>query len=134
MKMGVSKDVYHKLLSYAEDAVPSEACGLLAGNDAVVKAFYPMTNSDASSEHYSMIPEEQFSAVKDMREKGLQMLAIWHSHPETPARMSEEDIKLAYTPELAYLILSLAEPSCPSLKGYRMNDGIPVELSVEVMS
>lgn len=133
MKLKITGKVYQQLVSFAEDAVPDEACGLLAGNESVISVFHPMTNSDASSEHYSMIPEEQFAAIKDMRAKGLEMIAIWHSHPATPARMSEEDIRLAYTPGLAYLILSLEIPSSPSLKAYRMGDAGPMEVTLEVL-
>ena len=43
-----------------------------------------------------MDPKEQLKAIKDMRANGLTPLGNWHSHPETPARPSQEDIRLAY--------------------------------------
>ncbi len=132
MKLIISKSIYAELIKAAEDAAPLEACGLLAGKGSDIDKFYEMTNADASPEHFTMLPEEQFTAIKDMRVNGIEMLAIWHSHPETPPRMSEEDIKLAYTPGIVHVILSLAEKSNREIKGYQVNDGVPQQIDVEI--
>ena len=61
--------------------------------------------------------------VKDLRAKGIELLAIYHSHPETPARPSEEDIRLALTPNVSYIIISLAGET-PDVKSFRIKDGM----------
>ena len=81
-----------------------------------------MTNADHSSEHFSFIPQEQFAAVKYARNNGLKVLANWHSHPSTPSRPSQEDIRLANDPNILYLILSLAEAE-PVLNAFRIIKG-----------
>lgn len=134
MTLMVLKEVYTQLLLAAEAEAPNEACGLLAGKDGLITTFYRLTNADASPEHYSMIPEEQFAASKAMRNAGLRMLAIWHSHPASPARMSDEDLKLAFTPDMAYLILSLARPDAPTLCGYEVIDGKPLKIDVQIQN
>jgi len=116
----------------ARKAAPMEACGLLGGKDGQATEFYELTNADASGEHYSMPPREQFAAVKDMRGKDARMLAIWHSHPTTPARMSEEDLRLAYTPGAVYVILSLATPDKPDIRGFVVNSGAPAQIDIAV--
>jgi proteasome lid subunit RPN8/RPN11 len=70
-----------------------------------------------------MDPKEQFAVVKDLRAKGLAMLGIYHSHPETPARPSEEDIKLALTPDVSYLIISLVDMDNPVVKSFKISSG-----------
>ena len=60
------------------------------------------------------------------------MLCVWHSHPATPARMSAEDLRLAYTPDVAYLITSLAVDDAESLRGYDVNDGEPHEIEIVI--
>jgi len=90
-------------------------------------------NTDAAAEHYNMAPEEQFAVVKDMRSRGLRMLAIWHSHPVTPARMSEEDLRMAYTPNVVYVIVSLADPENPDIKGFTVADGVPTPVEIEIV-
>lgn len=130
MQLTVETGVYDAMLAAAGRAAPQEACGLLGGRDERATEFYALTNADASGEHYTIPPEEQFAAIKDMRGKGVRMLAIWHSHPTTPARMSEEDLRLAYTPDVVYLILSLAEPGTPELRGFVLHDGPPREVGI----
>ena len=126
----LTKKVFETMFDAARKAAPLEACGLLAGTGERVTRCYVLTNADASPEHYSMKPEEQFAAVKDMRAAGLKMLGIWHSHPASPARMSTEDMRLAYTPDIVYVILSLAEPRAPSIRAFVVRDSTVHETPV----
>lgn len=130
--LSVPSSIVAQLKVRASDEMPNEACGMLAGVDGVVEHFYPMTNADASPEHYTLIPREQFDAVKDARARGLKFLAVWHSHPATPARMSDEDIRLAHATDVYYLILSLAVPESEALRGFEMIDGQPQEITVTI--
>ncbi|MFO7999726.1 MAG: M67 family metallopeptidase [Marinilabilia sp.] len=103
----IKKDVYDRILETARSGLPNETCGYLAGKDNLITLCYPLTNMDHSPDHYSFDPEEQFEAMKDARRKGLDIIANFHSHPETPARPSGEDIKLAYDPNIIYGIVSM---------------------------
>lgn len=132
VRLTIERHACDAMLLAARKAAPLEACGLLGGKDGRATQFYELTNCDMSGEHYSMEPEEQFAAVKDMRAKGVGMLAIWHSHPASPARMSEEDLRLAYTPDVAYLILSVMNPAKPDLRGFIVNDNNPVEIGINI--
>jgi len=97
----------------AETEMPNECCGYLGGShsgaDVAVSIRFPMTNVDASPEHFSFDPKEQFAAVKAARTEGYELVANYHSHPETPARMSTEDIRLANDTSIIYLIYSVAD-------------------------
>ncbi len=115
----ISKNVFELLTEHARQGLPHEVCGYLAEKDGRIIAHYKLTNMDASADHFSMKPEEQFAAVKDIRRKGLKLAASYHSHPQTPARPSEEDIKLAYDPEISYVIISMAERE-PDMKSFRI--------------
>lgn len=118
----ISKSDYEKIIAHAKDNLPEEACGLIAGSkDGDVKKIekvYLLTNIDHTNEHFSMDPKEQLAAVKDMRANKLTPLGNWHSHPESPARPSEEDKRLAYDPTVNYLILSLMNIDEPVLKAF----------------
>jgi len=130
MKLTIKQSVYDSMLTAARKIAPMEACGLLGGKSGQATEFYELTNTDAAGDHYSMRPEEQFAAVREMRGKGARMLAIWHSHPATPARMSAEDLRLAYTPDVVYVILSLADPDRPDLRGYIVSNGAPMPVDL----
>ncbi len=122
----ITKDDYRKILDSAVKELPNEACGLIAGvienGVKVVKEVYFLTNADASNEHFSMKPEEQLAAIKDMRKKGYTMFGNWHSHPESPSRPSEEDKRLAHDPGADYLILSLQDREHPVLNAFRIKN------------
>ena len=130
----IPKAIYDDMIAHAREGFPLEVCGILGGVGDTVSANYRMTNTDASNEHFMMDPREQFTVVKDLRVKGLVMLAIYHSHPETPARPSEEDIKLALTPDVSYLIISLADAAAPVIKSFKIDSGKvqiePIEIKV----
>lgn len=124
--------IHQALLAQARAAAPVEACAILAGCDGRVQAVFPMTNTDASADHFMMDPVEQFAVVRAVRAAGQQMLAVHHSHPTTPAWPSAEDIRLAVTPGVVYTILSLAEPDGPRLKGFSIEGGVFHEIAVNI--
>ncbi len=133
MTISIPEAILDDLARAARAAAPAEACGLLAGSGSRVARFYPLANADGSAEHFSMRPEEQFAAVRDMRKNGWAMLAVWHSHPASPPRMSREDLRLAFTPGVLYAITSLADAAGPETRAFRVDGGEPrpVEVLVE---
>nr|AGS53579.1 Mov34/MPN/PAD-1 [uncultured bacterium contig00070] len=127
---------YESIVSHARAGLPNEACGLIAGRDEgdarIVEKVYLLSNPDKSPEHFSIDPKEQLAAVKDMRANGIKPLGNFHSHPSTPARPSEEDIRLSYDPKASYLILSLSsEP--PVLKAFGVAGGVVSLQMVEIV-
>ena len=120
----IPKTIHNDLIAHAWEGFPLEVCGILGGTGTAISAIYRMTNTDASNEHFMMDPKEQFVVVKDLRAKGLAMLAIYHSHPESPARPSDEDIRLALTPDVSHVIISLTDPATVDVKSYTISSGI----------
>lgn len=103
-----------------------EACGYLAERDAVVREVISLSNADASAEHFSLDPAEQFAALRRIRADGLELKGVYHSHPATPARPSTEDLRLANDPDLSYVIVSLAAGD-PVIKSFRIQNGLATE-------
>lgn len=118
----MTKSHYDEIIHHSMGELPHEACGLLAGRadeeKKRVEKVYFLRNTDQSPEHFSMDPQEQFAAVKDMRVNGWVLLGNFHSHPATPARPSQEDIRLAFDPAKSYLILSLMDRQNQVLKSF----------------
>lgn len=128
----IVKKVYDEILMHTRESYPIEACGYLAGNENIIKEIFKLTNVDNSNEHFAFAPQEQFEAYRKAREKGLKIIAVYHSHPYTPARMSEEDIRLAYDESLFYAIVSLAEKE-PVLKFFKVANNLPLEVSYKII-
>jgi len=134
----LKKKDYDIILQHAVRGLPNEACGLIAGtvNGDVkyIEKVYLLTNIDASNEHFSMDPKEQLTAIKDMRANSLELLGNFHSHPESPARPSEEDKRLAYDSKANYLILSLINKNEYVLKAFLINENKDViEETINIM-
>ena len=105
--MTIPQNVIDELIAQAQKDAPLETCGYLLGKDDVVTENYWMENIDHSSEHFSFAPKDQFAALRYARQHGLKILANWHSHPASPSRPSQEDLRLANDPTIRYAILSL---------------------------
>ena len=133
LNLEIPHSIFEQMLAQARAEAPIEACGILAGKNGTVEKFYKMTNADQSNDHFMMEPEEQFKVAKDIRAAGHQMLAIYHSHPETPARPSVEDIRLAFMPDVIYVITSLQNEDYPSVKGFLINNGNVEEIAVKIL-
>lgn len=117
----VRRECLEEMVSDAEERAPWEACGILAGRDGTVTKVYRMRNVDASPEvRYFMEPSEQLRVVKEVRREGLEMLGIYHSHPLSTARPSGVDVKMAFYPEVAYVIVSLATGKGADVKAFRI--------------
>ena len=132
-ELEIPKKIFEQMLQQALAEAPLEACGILAGKDSYVEKLYKMTNVDNSSNHFMMEPKEQFAVIKDIRTSGFEMLAIYHSHPNTPARPSAEDIRLAFTQDVVYVIVSLKNSNRPTVRGFIIEDGNVTEVLVKIV-
>ena len=137
-KVLIKKEDVDKIIKHAFDWLPAEACGLIAGNELedgtrVIEKVYLLTNTDNSNEHFSIYPREHLASIKDMRANGLKPLGNWHSHPETPSRSSEEDIRLAVDKTASYLILSLMNRDDPVLNSFHVEGGISTKENLEIV-
>ena len=131
--MKITNSIMNHLLSHAREGYPNEVCGLMAGKDGTVSRIFRTTNIDKSSISYMMEPSEQFRAFKEMRAEGLELLGIYHSHPTSQAYPSQTDVRLAFYPDVAYLIVSLQNPDKPVIKGFRIVDGIISDEALEII-
>ena len=114
----------HEIISHARDAAPEECCGLIGGtSQGSALSIYRMRNAAADPlTTYEAAPEDLFAAQRSMRERGEQLLAIYHSHPraDTPAP-SATDVRLAYYPSAVYFIVGLGGEQ-PNLRAFRISE------------
>lgn len=71
---------------------PLEACGMLGGKNEVVELVLPIKNAAESKTRFLMDPKAQLRAMQHIESEGLEILAIFHSHPKGPSVPSETDI------------------------------------------
>jgi len=119
------------VISHCKAIYPNEACGLLAGKGDTAEQIYNMTNIEKSNVSYMMDPEEQFRAMKEMRNNGHKMLAIYHSHPHSQAYPSPKDITLAFYSDPVYLIVGLANKDRPEVRAFEILEGDVREVQIK---
>jgi proteasome lid subunit RPN8/RPN11 len=104
------RPLYAALLEQARAELPNECCGLLGGRveDGVgrVERRYPLINALASPVEYESEPRGMFQAERDMRQHGLRVLAVYHSHPTSEPVPSRKDCQRNYSPDVMNLIIS----------------------------
>ncbi len=139
--ISIPQYILAEMQAHAAATAPEECCGLLAGRDGAGTARFPITNLPSSDPaiadlqvppdrrlRYVMDPKEQLVAFKAMREAGIDLLAIYHSHPHSPAYPSATDIRLAFYPDVHFLIISPIDR--PTIRAFRIIDGQVTEESI----
>jgi [CysO sulfur-carrier protein]-S-L-cysteine hydrolase len=115
----------------AKKAAPEECCGLLGGTSGVVTSAYSLRNESPRPEtRYFASPEDLLSAMRGIREAGLTLMGIYHSHPRTRAYPSASDIEMAFYPEAVYFIMSLS--ACAELRAFKINGNGVQELDISI--
>jgi len=111
---------YHRdeIIAHAHAEAPRECCGLVEGVGGKSKRIWKLTNAAHSKVTFELDPEEQLEAMGEIKRAGHELIATYHSHPQSAAYPSEiDEAKLAAYPEVRHLIVSLAGPE-PDLRAY----------------
>lgn len=129
--------------THAESTYPNECCGLLIGQlipDKTVVEVLPTENawnadsaeafqaveesvswSDSKRDRYVIAPEVMFKAQKEAREHQLEIIGIYHSHPDHSAVPSEVDRVWAW-PVYSYIIVSVQQGKACELNSWSLDD------------
>lgn len=126
----VRKEVLRRLIEAARRDPEIECCGLLAGQGGVVTTLLPARNALASPTAYEIAPEELFRLFREMRERGLEHLGIYHSHPATDNAPSPSDIDRAFYSDAAYFIVSPQADAPRPVRAFAIRCGAAQELSI----
>jgi len=130
----IPRKLTQQLLHLAQISPDEEICGLVGGHDNIATSCYPVDNiSSHPDSRFELDPEQQISAMKMMRDKSEQLLAIYHSHPSAAAEPSQRDIQLASYPDAVYLIISLNTKGVLEMRGFHIQDGKATEIKLTMM-
>ncbi len=100
---------------HGEESYPDECCGILIGvfegATRMVHATLRCRNATIESPrtHYHIDPREVIRAQRDVRERGLEVIGFYHSHPDHPAQWSPTDLAEAHWIGCSYVITGLED-------------------------
>jgi [CysO sulfur-carrier protein]-S-L-cysteine hydrolase len=102
------RHLVQQLFHLAQASPGSEICGLISAANGSPHRCYPVANVSGDPAHlFDMDAQGQVQALRDMRERGETLFAIYHSHPYAPPEPSARDREYIGYPEACYLIISL---------------------------
>ncbi|HSU31214.1 MAG TPA: M67 family metallopeptidase [Bryobacteraceae bacterium] len=103
---------WQAMVLHAERVYPNECCGAMLGHQQgerkTVTEAIPLENSSEREqrEHYEIKPEDLLAADRAARERGLDLIGIFHSHPDCDAYFSDTDLKNS-CPWYSFVVLSV---------------------------
>lgn len=109
-----------------------EICGVISGVNDTAKELYPIENQAKSSTFFVFDPMQQFRIWKEMDGNGHEPLIIYHSHTQSRAYPSKDDIVYANEPYAHYLIVSVDEKFKDEIRSYRIINGSVYEESISI--
>ena len=133
MKFTIAPDHLETLHHHLEGAYPQEGCGLMLGTlentTFQIHQIIPTTNvwnhpEDAGRslrDRYEIDPREMLAAMKTARLNNLEIVGIYHSHPDHPAFPSECDRSLAWS-NYIYMICRVDSGSVSATTAWQLDD------------
>lgn len=119
------------IVEHARREAPRECCGVIAGSSGMPLRLYETRNIAPGNRLYEIDPTELIELeFRELPKHDMEIVAIYHSHPESPAFPSATDRELAFWPEAIYLICSLLNPGAPTVRGFRIREGEVVEVAL----
>ena len=130
----ITAEILASLRRVCEATPDRECCGLLAGADSVITRIFAAGNAASDPDrNYEIAPPELFRLMREIRAAKLELLGIYHSHPNGNNEPSARDIELAYYPDTTFFILSpLADASAP-VRAFSICDGRAMELQLQIV-
>ena len=120
-------DLAAKIQAHGMQSYPHECCGAILGRDAngsrEVMALLPLANrrDDSPRNRFEVTPDDVQLAEKTARERKIELIGWYHSHPDAPAKPSEFDREHAW-PWYSYIIVSIRTGQPREMNSWRLRD------------
>ncbi len=116
---------YEALRAHGEETYPNECCGIMLGhtgesNQVIELMRAGNTRTDSAHNRYHIAPQELIKAQREGRNKGLDIVGFYHSHPDHPAQWSSTDFAEAHWYGCSYVITAVAKGKAEITNSFRL--------------
>jgi proteasome lid subunit RPN8/RPN11 len=123
MVVKIINSTYDEIIKHAESGYPEEVCGVIIGKNRSVTNFKECRNlnRERARDRYDLDPLSFKEADDWARLNGMEILGIYHSHPDHPSRPSIFDRERAW-PDWLYIIISIQHGKYNDARAWVIND------------
>jgi proteasome lid subunit RPN8/RPN11 len=116
----IEKAAWDTMVSHAENTFPNECCGVMLGLDGVVREAIPVPNryTGPQEDFFELDPKDLNRVDREARERGLDVLGVFHSHPNCDAYFSKRDLDRSCS-WFSYVVLSIKNGRFDHANSYR---------------
>jgi proteasome lid subunit RPN8/RPN11 len=133
-KLVIGYSHLEQIVEHARQEYPYEVCGLIGGHDDVAETVVPVPNASLTPRvRFEMERQPMVDAVIGFQRAGREVVAIYHSHPEGEADLSEYDVAQATWPDAIYLVVGLDEQQQPDLQAWTIQNGEVESVELEIV-
>jgi proteasome lid subunit RPN8/RPN11 len=134
----IDQTCYDQLRLHGEETYPHECCGVLLGRfedeerrlvTAIARA--GNTRTDSPHNRYNIDPRELIAIQRQARERGLDIVGFYHSHPDHPARWSPTDLADAHWLGCSYVITRVEKGLARDTNSFVLSGGDEAEKRLE---
>lgn len=125
--MKITEALLEDIREHAEETYPNECCGVMIGRYSnagnTVHELYRVDNrhEEDHARRYLIPPEKYRKAEQYARQKGREVVGVYHSHPDHPARPSATDLEQATFPGFTYVIVSVTDGTAEDLTAWDLS-------------
>ena len=122
MSLKITNELIERINKHIEAAYPGEGAGFLLGTDGDVNEVLPLENAreeEARHNRFLLTPEDYLKAEMKAMELGVDLIGVFHSHPDCPNVPSEYDREWAQ-PFFSYIISRVDQGKTVSHRSWKL--------------
>lgn len=137
MQLTIPQRIYNQLIQEAKHHFPQECCGYLLGSthrqNNLLQSYISIPNAHKTPQtHFAFDPLDQLQVIQTLKQNSLQIIGIFHSHPNSPPIPSQEDLCFSFFANQSFLIISLKDGI--TFASYRINAHKAKKEKIEILS
>ena len=116
----IEKPAWDTMVAHVESTYPKEGCGVMLGSEQTVREAVPLPNAytGPQEDFFTLDPLDLARTDEDARRRGLEIVGIFHSHPDCDAYFSKRDLEHS-CPWYSYVVLSIQKGRFDHANSYR---------------